>query len=66
MPIRRGRKSLLHCHTLCLIGLHYAVKLELSRIFYNVLLQQGLNEACAQSQSEGLNFSDPVSLSVGY
>ena len=26
--------SLLHCHTLCLIGLHHFVKLELSRMFY--------------------------------
>ena len=25
--------SLLDCHTLCLIGLHHVVKLELSRIF---------------------------------
>ena len=30
---------LLHCCTSCLIGLHHFVKLELSRIFLNVLLR---------------------------
>ena len=41
MPIRRGRNTpvTLHCHTLCFIGLHHFVKLELLRIFLNVLLQ---------------------------
>ena len=41
MPIRCGVKSLslLHSHTMGFIELHHVVKMEPSRMFYNVLLQ---------------------------
>ena len=51
--------SLLHSHTLCLIGLHYDVKLELSRIFYI--------QSCMLHPIRALEFwwvSEPVNLSV--
>ena len=53
--------SLLHCPTLCFIGLHHVMNyLEYSRMLR--IASTNRNEACMKHPMKGLNFGEPVSL----